>query len=199
MKSKAVFFDRDGVLNEDVAYLYKIEDLRWVAGAREAVAYLTQLGYKIFIVTNQSGIARGYYTAAQMHELHAYMRKELAACGGKIEKIYYCPHHPEGSVAEYTCVCNCRKPKPGMLLQAFSEYDIDKEQSFLIGDGKRDVEAAEAAGIKGYLFQGGSLLEFVKSIVEQQGLVVAKNSIEKLVSPERGGGIAVGDDGGVLR
>ena len=166
MKSKAVFFDRDGVLNEDVAYLYKIEDLRWVVGAREAVTYLTKLGYKIFIVTNQSGIARGYYTVGQMHELHAYMQKELAACGGKIEKIYYCPHHPEGSVAEYTCVCDCRKPKPGMLLQACSEYDIDKEQSFLIGDGKRDVEAAEAAGIKGYLFQGGSLLEFVKKILQ---------------------------------
>ena len=166
MKSKAVFFDRDGVLNEDVAYLYKISDLRWVEGAREAVAYLTQLGYKIFIVTNQSGIARGLYTVEDMQLLHEHMQRELAASGGKIEKIYYCPHHPEGKVPEYSCVCDCRKPKPGMLLQAFSEYDIDKEQSFLIGDGKRDVEAAEAAGIRGYLFQGGSLLEFVKNIVK---------------------------------
>ncbi len=166
MKDKAVFFDRDGVLNEDVAYLYKIEDLRWVEGAREAVAYLTQLGYKIFIVTNQSGIARGYYTVEQMQQLHEYMQREFAACGGKIEKIYYCPHHPEGSVAEYTCVCSCRKPKPGMLLQAMAEYAIDKEQSFLIGDSKRDVEAAEAADIRGYLFTGGNLLNFIKSILE---------------------------------
>ena len=199
MKSKAVFFDRDGVLNKDVDYLYKIDDLRWIEGAREAVAYLTQLGYKVFIVTNQSGIARGYYTVADMQRLHEHMQRKIAASGGKIEKIYYCPHHPEGSVAEYTCVCDCRKPKPGMLLQAFSEYDIDREQSFLIGDGKRDVEAAEAAGIKGYLFQGGSLLEFVKYILKQQGSVVTKNGIENLVSPERGGGIAVGDDGGVSR
>lgn len=166
MKAKAVFFDRDGVLNEDVAYLYKIEDLRWVEGAREAVSYLTQLGYKIFIVTNQSGIARGFYTVDDMQKLHSYMQSELAACGGKIEKIYYCPHHPEGSVAQYTCVCDCRKPKPGMLLQAMTEYAIDKEHSFLIGDGKRDVEAAEAAGIKGYLFTGGNLLDFVKGIVK---------------------------------
>lgn len=86
MKAKAVFFDRDGVLNVDVAYLYKIEDLRWIDGAREAVAYLSQLGYKIFIVTNQSGIARGYYTVEQMNELHAYMQREIAAAGGKIEK-----------------------------------------------------------------------------------------------------------------
>lgn len=165
MKDKAVFFDRDGVLNVDVAYLYKIEKLRWVDGAKEAAAYLTALGYKLFIVTNQSGIARGYYTVEQMQELHAYMRREIAAVGGRIEKIYYCPHHKEGVVPEYSCDCDCRKPKPGMLLQACTEYDIDKEQSFLIGDGQRDVEAAEAAGIKGYLFKGGNLLEFVKGIL----------------------------------
>ena len=168
MKAKAVFFDRDGVLNVDVAYLYKIEDLRWIEGAREAVAYLSQLGYKIFIVTNQSGIARGYYTVEQMNELHAYMQSEIAAAGGNIEKIYYCPHHPEGSVPEYTGVCDCRKPKPGMLLQALAEYYIDKEQSFLVGDSKRDVEAAEAAGVKGYLYTGGNLLDFVKNIVSER-------------------------------
>lgn len=165
MKDKAVFFDRDGVLNVDVDYLYKIEDLRWLDGAKEAVAYLTALGYKIFIVTNQSGIARGYYTVEQMQRLHDYMVRELVAAGGKIEKIYYCPHHREGVVPEYSCDCACRKPKPGMILQAFAEYDLDKAQSFLIGDGKRDVEAAEAAGIKGYLFKGGNLLEFVQGIL----------------------------------
>ena len=166
MKDKAVFFDRDGVLNVDVAYLYKIEKLRWVEGAKEAAAYLNALGYKLFIVTNQSGIARGYYTVEQMQELHAYMQRELAAAGGKIAKVYYCPHHKEGVVPAYSCDCDCRKPKPGMLLQAFAEYDIDKEQSFLIGDGQRDVDAAEAAGIKGYLFKGGNLLEFVKGILQ---------------------------------
>ncbi len=166
MKDKAVFFDRDGVLNVDVAYMYKIEDLRWVEGAKEAAAYLTSQGYRLFIVTNQSGLARGYFTVEQMQELHAHMRRELAAAGGRIDKIYYCPHYKDGIVAEYACDCSCRKPKPGMILQAFAEYDLDREGSFLIGDGTRDVEAAQAAGIRGYLFKGGNLLDFVRSIVE---------------------------------
>ena len=168
MKDKAVLFDRDGVLTVDVHYLYKISELRWIEGSREAVAYLTKLGYKIFVVTNQSGIARGYYTVAQMQELHDFMQQEIAASGGKIAKIYYCPHHKEGKVAEFAHECDCRKPKPGMLNQAFEEYALDKEQCFLIGDGARDVEAAEAAGIKGYLFKGGNLLDFVKTILEKK-------------------------------
>ncbi len=165
-KAKAVFFDRDGVLNEDVSYLYKIADLRWVEGAREAVRYLTERGYLIFIVTNQSGLARGYFTEADMERLHAYMCEELAAVGGRITKIYYCPHLKDGVVAKYAVDCDCRKPKPGMLNRAFAEYELDREGSFLIGDGARDVEAAEAAGIRGYLFKGGSLLDFVKAIVK---------------------------------
>lgn len=166
MKDKAVFLDRDGVLNVDVDYLYKIEDLQWVKGAREALAYLHKKGYQLFVVTNQSGIARGYYTVEDMEKLHKYMQNQLQEYGVQIEKFYYCPHHKEGKVAEYAVDCTCRKPKPGMLLQAMAEYAVDKEQSFLIGDSKRDVEAAQAAGIKGYLFTGGSLLDFVKNIIE---------------------------------
>lgn len=167
MKNKAVFLDRDGTLNVDVSYLYKIEDLRWIDGAKEALAYLAGKGYKLFVVTNQSGIARGYYTLEQMNLLHDHMQQEIAACGAHIEKFYYCPHHKDGCVAEYSTDCGCRKPKPGMLLQAMQEYDIDRERSFLIGDSKRDVEAAENAGIKGYLFNGGNLLDFVKQIIEK--------------------------------
>lgn len=166
MKAKAVFLDRDGTLNVDVDYLYKIEDLRWIQDAKEAVAYLNAQGYKVFVVTNQSGIARGYYTVEQMNLLHEHMAAEIASCGGKIEKFYYCPHHKEGKVAEYTCDCTCRKPKPGMLLQALAEYDIDKAASFMVGDSARDVEAAENAGLRGYLYKEGSLLEFVKNIIK---------------------------------
>lgn len=165
MKLKAAFFDRDGVLNVDKSYLYKIEDLEWIDGAKEALAYLTQQGYTIFVVTNQSGIARGYYTVDDMNKLHEFMAQQVAAAGGKIEKFYYCPHLPEGKIAEYAVECDCRKPKPGLILRAFEEYDIDKEAAFLIGDKPRDVESAEAAGIKGYLFSGGNLLNFVKEIV----------------------------------
>ena len=165
MKLKAAFFDRDGVLNVDKSYLYKIEDLEWIDGAKEALAYLTQHGYTVFVVTNQSGIARGYYTVDDMNKLHEFMAQQVAAAGGKIEKFYYCPHLPEGKIAEYAVECDCRKPKPGLILRAFEEYDIDKESAFLIGDKPRDVESAEAAGIKGHLFSGGNLLNFVKEIV----------------------------------
>ncbi len=165
MKHKAVFFDRDGVLNVDKAYLYKIDELEWIDGALEAIAYLTQSGYLVFVVTNQSGIARGYYTVAEMEKLHRYMTETAAVSDGKIEKFYYCPHLPEGSVAEYAVDCACRKPKPGLILQALAEYDIDADKSFLIGDKKRDVEAAEAAGIKGYLFAKGNLLDFIRTII----------------------------------
>lgn len=167
MKHKAVFFDRDGVLNVDKAYLYQVEELEWIDGALAAIAYLTQAGYLVFVVTNQSGIARGYYTITAMEKLHQYMKDIAANSGGKIEKFYYCPHLPTGSVAEYAIDCDCRKPKPGLILQALAEYDVDMEKSFLIGDKKRDVEAAEAAGIKGYLFEKGNLLDFVERIVAQ--------------------------------
>lgn len=164
MKLKAAFFDRDGVLNVDKSYLYKIEDLEWIDGAKEALAYLTKKGYTIFVVTNQSGIARGYYTVADMEKLHSFMAQEIEAAGGRIEKFYYCPHLPGGKVAEFAVECDCRKPKPGLILRAFEEYDIDKDKAFLIGDKPRDVESAEAAGIKGCLFEGGNLLNFVKEI-----------------------------------
>lgn len=162
---KAVFFDRDGTLNVDVDYLYRIDDLRWMPYAREALAFLAQREYTIFIVTNQSGIARGYYTLDQMNSLHKKMTDDALAYGAKIEKVYFCPHHKEGKIAEFSVDCLCRKPKAGMLLRCFEEYDIDKAASFMVGDSKRDVECAENAGIRGYLYQGGSLLEFVKNIV----------------------------------
>ena len=166
MKAKAVFLDRDGTINVDVSYLYKIEDLRWIEGAKEAIAYLNAAGYKVFVITNQSGIARGYYTVEQMDALHKHMAAEVAFCGGKIEKFYYCPHYKEGKVAEYAKDCDCRKPKPGLLLQAFAENNIDKAASFMVGDSTRDVEAAERAGIRGYLYTEGSLLDFVKNIIK---------------------------------
>lgn len=166
MSLKAVFLDRDGTLNVDVAYLYEIEKFNWIPGAKEALKYLTEQGYTLFVVTNQSGVARGYFAEEKVHQLHAFIQSELAEIGVKIEKFYYCPHLPDGPIPKYAIECDCRKPKPGMILQACHEYDIDKEKSFLVGDGKRDVEAAEAAGIRGYRYIGGSLLDFVKGIIK---------------------------------
>lgn len=166
MMRKVVFFDRDGVLNVDKGYLYKVEDLEWMPGALEALAYVTAQGYTTFVVTNQSGIARGYYTVKDMRQLHRYMTEAVNAAGGKIERFYYCPHLSTGAVAEYAIECDCRKPKPGMLLQACREYGLAKEDCIMVGDGARDIEAATAAGIKGYLYQGGNLLQFVKEIID---------------------------------
>jgi len=163
---KAVFFDRDGVLDVDEGYLFRPEELKWIPGARESVVYLTKLGYKVFVVTNQSGIARGFYTVEQMNKLHDFMQAELQKLGGSITKFYYCPHHPtKGTVPQYSIECNCRKPKPGMILKAFAEYDLDKDNSFLVGDMPKDLAAAKAAGLRGYQFAGGDLLEFIKHIL----------------------------------
>lgn len=162
---KVVFLDRDGVINKDVSYLYKIEDLQWVDGAKEALQLAYDTGYDLIVVTNQSGVARGYYKESDVQILHDYMGNELDKAGAPILRFYYCPHHEEGIIDKYAVNCDCRKPKPGMLLQAIKEYHINPSESFLIGDNVRDVEAAEVAGVKGYLFTGENLLEFMKTIL----------------------------------
>lgn len=168
MQNKAVLLDRDGTLNIDKNYLYRIEDLEWMPEAREALAYLHRKGYLAIVVTNQSGIARGYYTVDDMQRLHDFMTAEIAAAGGKIEKFYYCPHHVEGKLPEYTKKCECRKPAPGMLLQAVEDFDLNKAKSFVVGDSPRDVEAAANAGLRGFLYGGGSLLDFLRGIIEKE-------------------------------
>ncbi len=165
MSVKAVFLDRDGVLNIDKNYLYKVADLEWMPGAKEAVALLNQEGYDVFVVTNQSGIARGYYKVSDMKKLHQHMARAVAAQGGKIKKFYYCPHYAEGTVAEYAIECNCRKPKPGMLLEAIEEYKLVPEYCWLVGDKDSDIVAANKAGVRGYLFTGDNLLTFVERVL----------------------------------
>jgi len=159
----AVFFDRDGVLNSDKGYLYKAADLEWMPGAIDAVRHLNSLGFLVFVVTNQSGVARGYYSEAHVVALHDWMNAELAKSKAHIDKFYYCPHLPDGTVEEYRRACQCRKPLPGLILQAVGEWDIDKQRSFLIGDRTSDVQAAEAAGIRGFIYPGGNLHDFIKA------------------------------------
>ena len=169
---KTVFFDRDGVLNVEKNYLYKIEEFQWQVDAVAAIKLLQAAGYQIIVVTNQSGIARGYYNEVDVQKLHAYMQAQLALEQTKIDAFYYCPHLPTGSRPEYTKECQCRKPRPGMLQAAMQEYPVLEAQSFLIGDKTSDLQAAQAAGIRGYLYQTGSLLEFVKNVlVKEAGLV----------------------------
>lgn len=160
---QAVFFDRDGVLNEEVGYLWQIERFKWIDGAREAVKLCNERGLLTVVVTNQSGIARGMYTAKDVDKLHAFMQDGLSQLGAHIDAFYYCPHHPAGIVAEFSIACDCRKPKPGLILRACRELDIEPAQSILFGDSERDIQAAEAAGLRaGIFFTGGNLLQAVK-------------------------------------
>ena len=157
MSKPAIFFDRDGVLNVDVGYLYKIEDFQWIDGAIQAIKYFNDKGYYVFVITNQSGVARGYYKEEDIRKLHQWMNKELAKYGAHIDEFFYCPHHIKGIVPEYSFDCECRKPKIGMIKQALEKYDIHLAGSLLIGDKESDIECAENAGIKGLKFNAEKL------------------------------------------
>lgn len=148
----AAFLDRDGVLNVDHGYVHRLDELDLVPGAADAVRLLNNAGYLVIVVTNQSGVARGRYGEDAVRRFNDELAKRLAAQGARIDAFYYCPHHPEGSVARYRIACDCRKPNPGMLAQAARDFDIDRGKSFLIGDKPGDSEAAAAFGIKGVLF-----------------------------------------------
>jgi D-glycero-D-manno-heptose 1,7-bisphosphate phosphatase len=163
-KRPAAFLDRDGVLNVDHGYTFRPDQLEWIADAPEAVGLLNRAGYWVIVVTNQSGIARGYYDEAAVNLFHAYMQDELRAQGAHIDAFYYCPHHPEGTVAEFAVRCRCRKPQPGMLEQAAREWPIDLGGSFLVGDKDDDMAAAAAFNVRGVKFDSkfDSLVEMVR-------------------------------------
>ncbi len=144
----AAFIDRDGVINVEHNYVHRIEDFELIDGVAEGLHALATAGYELIVITNQAGIARGFYTEADMERLHAHMREVLAERGVQIDAIYHCPHHPQGTIAPYNTVCDCRKPAPGMLQRAARERGIDLSQSVLVGDKISDIEAGRAAGVK---------------------------------------------------
>ncbi len=139
---KALFLDRDGVVNIDIDYLYKVEDFKFIDGIIALCQYYQNLGYLIFIVTNQSGIARGHYTESEYNILTRWMIEQFFKNNIEIKKVYHCPHHPE-----VNGICECRKPKAGMLFTADVEYNLDLKNSILIGDKERDIEAGLNAGL----------------------------------------------------
>ncbi len=161
--SRAVFLDRDGTINLEKEYLYRIEDFEFVTGAEEAIRLLNQAGYFVVVVTNQSGVARGYYTEEDVEILHREISARLAAKGAHVDAWYYCPHHPAGK-GSYALPCSCRKPLPGMLLSAADRYGLNLKESVMIGDKRIDVEAALAAGCRPILVRSGY------GSVEQEGL-----------------------------
>lgn len=158
----ALFLDRDGVINVDKGYVSKIENFEWMPGAAACIRNFKARGWLVFIVTNQSGIARGYYTEEDMQALHTWMLERLAKEGATIDRIYHCPYHDQGEIARYRKDSFDRKPKPGMLLSAMADFPVHREASFLIGDKETDIQAAHAAGVGAFLFKGDNLETFAE-------------------------------------
>ncbi len=154
-KKKAVFLDRDGVMVEDVHHLHRIADLSVIPQVPEAIVEMRKRGYLVIVVTNQAAVAKGIATIGEVEAINNEMLRRLALHGATIDGVYYCPHHPKGKVAEYAVVCECRKPSPGMLLQAARELDIDLAASFLVGDKTSDILAGERAKVKTILVETG--------------------------------------------
>lgn len=151
---RAVFLDRDGTINVEKEYLYQISEFEFVPGAVEAVRLLNEAGFLVIVVTNQSGVARGYYSEEDVENLHRYIAGELEKQGVWVDAWLYCPHHPDGR-GSYALPCNCRKPLPGMLNEAIRRFDIDPESSFMIGDKMADISAGLAAGCRAILVRTG--------------------------------------------
>jgi D-glycero-D-manno-heptose 1,7-bisphosphate phosphatase len=151
---RAVFIDRDGTINEEKEYLFRTDDFAFIPGAPQAIRLLNEAGFLVIVVTNQSGVARGYYTEEDVLLLHRHIAAQLEQCGARVDAWYYCPHHPAGR-GSYSLPCRCRKPLPGMLLEAAGRYDIDLESSIMIGDKLIDMEAGAAAGCRPILVRTG--------------------------------------------
>jgi len=186
-KQKCVYLDRDGVINIDTDLIHRPEDFELYPYAADSIKRLNKMGYLVVVVTNQSVIARGLCTVEKLSAIHKKMETELGELGAYVEAIYFCPHHPhggfEGEVPEYKIPCKCRKPSPGMLLEAQDRFNIDLNQSFLVGDSPRDIEAGKNAGVTTIRVKTGHGLKphtvqpdhYVTSLVEAVDIIAREN------------------------
>ncbi|MDE2582416.1 MAG: HAD-IIIA family hydrolase [Rhodospirillales bacterium] len=169
LRRPALFLDRDGVLNRDHGHVGTRERWEWMAGARDAVRAATARGWHVFVVTNQSGVARGYYDEAAVRDLLGWMADEARLAGGTIDDARYCPFHPEAPLPAYRQASDWRKPGPGMLLDLIRAWQLDPARCLLVGDQPSDLAAAAAAGMRGHLFPGGDLAVFVAPLLAAAG------------------------------
>ena len=161
-KNKAIFLDRDGVLNKEMGdYVCRLEDFHVLEQNIEPLKILQDKGYLLIVATNQGGLAKGWYTEEELSKMHNKLRKVYSERGVEITDIFYCPHHPD-----YTGDCDCRKPKPGLLLQGIAKYNIDPALSYFIGDRERDVIAGTAAGVKGILIDSDQPISEVLDLID---------------------------------
>jgi D,D-heptose 1,7-bisphosphate phosphatase len=167
----AVFFDRDGVLNLDRGYVHRPEDFEWLPGARDAIRLCNDRGVLVFVVTNQAGVAHGYYDEAAIGRLHDWINEDLARDGAHVDAFEYCPHHEQAKIEAYRKACRRRKPQGGMILDLLSRWRVDAMRSFLIGDKQSDLDAAHSAGIAAHRITGGDVRDFL--IPHLEGLSIA--------------------------
>lgn len=178
---KAIFLDRDGTINEEMGYINHPDRFIIFDFVFEAIKIFNDLNYKVFIVTNQSGLARGYFTESVLEQVHSGLFKSLEDNRVYIEKLYFCPHHKNGEVEKFTRDCTCRKPKPGMLIQAKEEYNIDLKGSFLIGDRYKDIKFGQDNGITSIMVMTGygkGEYTYQKEQWPKQPDYIAKNILE---------------------
>ena len=161
----ALFLDRDGTINVDHGYVGTRERFEWVVGALAAIRMATEAGWHVFVVTNQSGVARGLFDEAAVNALHAWMMDEIGAAGGHVDEVLFCPFHEDAVVTRYRRASDWRKPAPGMILELIRRWSLDPGRCVLVGDQSRDIAAADAAGIAGVLFTGGSLADVVAKLL----------------------------------
>lgn len=166
-RKPAAFFDRDGVINLDHGYVGHLDRFELVDGAARAIALCRRAGYLVFVITNQAGVAHGLFEETDVEALHAHMKERLAAQGAPLDDVRYCPHHPEAKLARYRKACSWRKPGPGMILDLAKHWPVDLARSFLIGDKQSDMQAAAAAGMRGFLYERGQLDLFVAGAISQ--------------------------------
>lgn len=167
----ALFLDRDGVINLDTGYPHHKKDLVLIKGVPQAITMIRQLGFLVVVVTNQSGIARGYFNEAAVHAFHDHIQEQLKKHDALIDAFYFCPYHPQGILPHYKKDHPNRKPNPGMIEQAIQELRIDRHHSFLIGDKETDIQAAHNAHIDGYLFTGKDLYHFLTHILKIRKII----------------------------